>query len=50
MPSENYTLRSSMLSWRQALNGLSYLLPNGIDVDNLAQLPIFAVILVIDND
>lgn len=48
----NYTLLHSEAAWKDALNALKPYLPDGVSAQNvqaLKLLPIFAVILVIDN-
>lgn len=50
MPNRHYTLTHSLASWKKTLQDLSGHLPQGVQVDDLAtlrQLPIFAVVVVI---
>lgn len=44
-----YALPRDSLAWQTALDDAGYILPIKHDVDSLAQLPIFAVIVVVDN-
>lgn len=49
MHTTTYALPKNSKAWHNALNDVTHLLPDDFQIDNLAQLPIFAVVVVVDS-
>lgn len=49
MNTTTYALPKNSKAWHNALNDVTHLLPKDLSLDNLAQLPIFAVVVVVDS-